>query len=551
MAYDYEVEQSIWQAKEAERAHWDTWHQAIMSHVLPRKAFITEKHDYPDLNEYDDLFDVTAIEATGSLANMMTSQLTPVGTKFLRWSAPPPFDEDEEIGEWYKRLSEVANRFVANSNFHGVSQEFNLDKAGPGTGAMFTSRGKTRLFNFQHIELGSYCFEEDEEGRPNAIWRKLERTAAQAVAMFPEAEFGAKVAGALADPRRAHRDKFVFRHIVRPREKRDRNKITAQNMPWESVWISEEDRKIIYEGGFETFPFMVSRFQKFGNQQLWGVSPARKALPAIHQVNFLQELMDELCEVSVNPRVLSIAELVGEIDYRAAGETLVDASIGDRNFPREWLTGGRYDVGKDRIEQKQEQIKRMFYSSLWGDLSHDSKARTATEIEEIVRRDRLMFAPVASQHAADFEPTSATLFQIILDEPGMVPPPPKQLLKDGEIPDPVTSFESPIYRALKEQEVASYDYVFERAAMAAQFDPDVFDELDMAAAIRHIAEVKGVNPVTLRDPEEVAEIRRAKAQAQQTEQALGAAQAVAEVDSKSPRTAENLRQAAGAPAGAA
>lgn len=519
----------------AAREEWDTWHQRIMELVLPRRAYISQYDNGPGNQFFDGVYDTTAAEGVASLANMMTAQLTPPGTSWMTWRPPAPFKDDEEIADWYALASERVAELVARSNFQGVQHEVNLDVTGPGTGAIFCERGKRSFFSFRHIELGSFWFIEDGDGQANVFGFEVQMTAAQAMQEYPNGEFGAKFSQALADPQRKHSDKFRIITIIRPREDRNPNAIDAKNKPYASIVLCKEDECVVQEGGYDEFPVAVRRFQKWGGGHQWGVSPTRKAMPAIHQVNFLESMMDELAEVQVNPRILSLAGQVGEIDFRAAGRTLVTARALQLQAPREWLTGGRYDVGKDRTETKREQIKRLFFSSLWGDLSHDSKQRTATEIEEISRRDRMMFLPVASRFDSDMAPMMSRLFSMALNEPGFLPPPPEKLIREtGEIPDPVTAYRSRLFRVMEEEQTAAFDELFLRVSGAAQFEPDVFDDFDTSAALREIARAKGVNEKVIRPREEVDEIRAAKAEAVAKEQALQAAQGAAKAAKDTP-----------------
>lgn len=527
----YEEEMGVYEAELAERSEWDPWHQKIMEQVLPRRAYVSQYGASGTGNEfYDRCYDTTAAESVSSLANMMTSQLTPAGQPWGKWGPQPPWDDDEEICDYYAKCSEVVWKLLHRSNYYGVRHEVNLDTVGPGTGAMVVTRGKRNFYNFQHRELGSYTFQEDAEGRVNAMRYEEKLSAAQCAEHYPRAQWGEKVAEALGDARKRHSQKFTVITVIRPRDEREPGKIDQANLAWAYILLCKEDRKVVAEGGFDQFPGAVYRFQKWGGGTLWGVSPTRKVMPMVHQLNFLEAMMDEAAEVALNPRILSLAGQVGEIDYRAAGRTLATAKALQLNAPREWMTGARHDVGETRADSKREAMKRMFFSSLWGDLSHDSKTRTATEIEEIVRRDRLMFLPVANRFADDDEVLMARLFAMALDEPGLLPNPPEKLLREaGEVPDPVTAYQTRVFKAMEEEQTAAFDELYLRVSQVAQFEPDAFDDFDTSAALREIARSKGVLEKVIRPRAEVAEIRRAKAEAAQEMQNMAMAQGAAQV----------------------
>jgi hypothetical protein len=53
-------------------------------------------------------------------------------------------------------------------------------------------------------------------------------------------------------------------------------------------------------------------------------------------------------ETAAFPRLLVPAGMKDEIDFAAMGITMFEANAGEAQMPKEWLTQGRYDIGKDR-----------------------------------------------------------------------------------------------------------------------------------------------------------------------------------------------------------
>ena len=71
-------------------------------------------------------------------------------------------------------------------------------------------------------------------------------------------------------------------------------------MPFESVYLSLDDQVIVEEGGYMEFPYLVTRFLKWGSGP-YGLAPGRLVFPAIQQVQFLNRILDTLGEVAAFP----------------------------------------------------------------------------------------------------------------------------------------------------------------------------------------------------------------------------------------------------------
>jgi hypothetical protein len=538
MAIDVKTELSIYDALKSARAYWDTWWQSINEFCLPRNAYITEQTTIPDGLQFDRVYDTTAMAAVAGLSQMMTSRLTPYSDQsWQQWGVPPELQDDDEAISWMKKMSEICMRYKADSTFYRDIHNINEDKAGPGTGCLYLGHGKRKFFDYKHIELGSYCFTEDPEGVADSIWREFKVTGPQALEMFPDGNLGAKLSAKSSGSQPSDfTELFHILQIVRPRKDYDPAMIDRGNMPYEELYLCIEDECLIEEGGYESFPFMVSRFQKWGNHHVWGVSPCRKAMPAIHQANFLQEMADELVELQVRPRFKQLASMVGQVDLRAGGRTLGE-SAQQLDSLQEWATQGRPDIAQARIEQKQQDIKALFFQSLWEGIGHVDKQMTATEVDERRRQDELLFSPTLNSYMVDAQPLAKREYQMLMAA-GKHPEMPESLkefaMDTGTLPDPILSVQTELTMAIDRQQASGMDRVFERLMNIYQIDPSVVDEFDLAQAMREIARTEGVNERVIRSKEDVIKIKEAQAQAAEQQQGLDQMEQVATAAGKAP-----------------
>jgi hypothetical protein len=282
---------------------------------------------------------------------------------------------------------------------------------------------------------------------------------------------------------------------------------------------------------------------------MWGVSPARKAMPAAAQANYLQEQLDILLDLQINPRVIAEAGMVGEIDMRAGRKTLVrsGALATAGGGVREWLTSGNYPLGDKRVQDKQNQIRKLFYHGMWADLARVEKEMTAEEVRAIREQAEMLFVGVNARFEADMKPIIARRVFGICLRAGLFPAPPRQLIKESngiyDIPDPEVSYQSHLSRVLLRRAVENSDLLLTRLANIAQYQPDVLDEFDFAVHSRELARAFGFKAPFLRSSEDVTNILSQKLKAQQAaQQKAEAVMAAQTASSFAPKVQEKMLQ---------
>lgn len=530
------LELAICKAEESDRAPMDSWWQTIKEVTTPRNAYITRQSSGVPTNDYDRIHDTTIIESSEGLTNMMTGELTPAGENWILFQPPFEFEDDEEVVNWYAECSRRVMKLINNSNFQTVQADVNLERATVGTGMMmcYETGNRHAPFRFKHAPVGTYTFNEDLDGRADGFRRKFKGTPLQLKKEFPDGNFGAKFQAAWDDEKKRNSEKFTVWHVVKPREGRDPNKVDSVNMKYAEFYILEEDQILIQETGQHEFNGMVSRFQTGADGNIWGVSPARKAMPAVAQANFLQEQLDILLDLQINPRILAEAGMVGNIDLRPGQKTLTRA--GALATPgggvREWMTGGQYPLGKDRIVDKQEQIRKLFYHGLWADLARVEKEMTAEEVRAIRDQSQMLFVGVNARFEADMKPMMARrLFGICL-RADVFPTPPIQLLKEVhgfyDLPDPMATFQTNIAQVLQRKKIESSDQLFGRLERLFAVDPSLVDEFDLAIHARELARSFGYSNPFIRTEDNVIQIKSAQQRAMAAEQKQQAAMQAAE-----------------------
>jgi len=511
------------------RRPWETLWQDIANYVMPRRApGIIGSVQSPSTDTESRLFDTTAVQANMTLANGQLAWMSPMESPWFSFE-PQGRRKFDDAKLWLSDATTEARDALASSNFYEAVHEFYLDRGAFGTAALYVEPGKKKPLNCKVWPVGTFVIDEDEEGDIDTVIREFELTARQAVAKFGEDKVHPKVAKRLKQGGTHQNDKIKFLHAIYPREdaERDKVKLDAENMRIASVYVDLEHTHTCHQGGYEEMPVMVSRYLQWGTGMgsLYGWSPSFAALPEARQLNFLQKMMDALAEKMAFPPVLAPEELEGEIDPNAYGVTYFSSDL-QGAMPKEWMTAGRYDVGLQRVQERQQAIDTAFHVDLFKMFSQIQKQMTATEVAERSAEKLVQFSPTFARLTGElFNPLLERVFNILL-----------RLGRFEEVPEDLGEFKityaSRIALALRTLPSIGYARTLERLGSVAQINPDVVDNYDFDKAERATALTSGMPAEFMRTISARDEMRNGRAEVQAAEQQAQQASMAADAASK-------------------
>lgn len=520
------------QALEGERQVFDSIWQDCAEIVLPRKQVTRKDTTLPDTADIEDQLDITAQQANQTLASGQMAHITPMGAQeWFRLDPPNNLADNPTAIRWYSELTQTIRRALANSNFYNEAHEYYLDRGAFGTAAIEVTAGPGGLgIHFRTFHIGSYSIAENEFGKIDRIARRYKLTAQQAVGLFGDTKLPEPIKKCYE---KGELTKFEFVDYIRPNKKHDpENPFTKA---YESFTISYTGEKsLIHEAGYHEFPVAVSRWQKWGEDSPYGFAPALYALPAARQANHLETLADLLGENAAFPRMLLPSTMKGEIDLRPGGASYYDANMGAAEMPREWLTGGRYDILEARLDRKKKAIEDAFFVQLFELITQKQKDMTAYEVSQLVSEKGALFHPIFVRAVGEFlTPVILRVYSILARQPGALPTPPEDVIMQGssgpELPDPEVQYISPLALAISQVQISGLPGVMQQLAIIGQVDPTVYDSVATEEIYPTLARAAGIPEKLIRTPEAIAQIQQNRAQAQQMAQAEQMAGAVGKI----------------------
>lgn len=119
-------------------------------------------------------------------------------------------------------------------------------------------------------------------------------------------------------------------------------------------------------------------------------------------------------------------------------------------MPREWGTGGRYDIGLDRIKHKEEQIRKAYHEDMLLSVTAQEKQMTAREVEERVAEKILAFTPSFTLFINDNQVAMRRILGVLMRREELPSDDVPEELRNGmEILNPHVSYLGRIAQALE------------------------------------------------------------------------------------------------------
>lgn len=510
------------------RGTWEEHWQSVAEYIFPRRADFNATRTEGD-KRMTKVYDSTGIQALELLAAGLHGMASnPASRWFSLKTGNSELDEADAVREW---LANVEDQIFAKMHSPGSSitthlHELYLDFAGFGTALMFIGVGKKDNLLFQTRFLGECVIDENAEGEVDTVIRCFSMTVRQVMQ-----KWGDK---ASEDVKKKHADgkvddKVELLHCVYPRDDRDSQKETPDNMPWASIYLEKKEKHELQNGGFEEFPYAVPRWYKVAGEK-YGRSPAMTSLP---DVKMLQEMMKTTIKAAqkiVDPPLMVPDDgMVGPVRTVPGG---LNFYRGEREIVP-LVTGGNIPISLEMMQDLRNRILSTFFVDqlqMTGDAD-----MTATEVIQRTEERMRLLGPILGRMEAELlGPIISRVFGILLRQ-GQLPDQPQEL--DGV--EWRVEYVSPIALAQRGQKVERAVQMLTIAGQMAAFDPGVMARFDSENFLPWIANELGVDPDIILDDDEFA----AKQQQQQMAGMVEPAQMAADAFAKAGQGAKSFAEA--------
>ena len=472
------------------------------------------------------IYDATATRAMDMLAAGLMGGLTSPARPWFRLSTPDPIDHDRhDVRVWLSEVEEAMRTVMSKSNLYKALHHCYAELAGFGTGPISIVEDFDRVIHCRPMTVGEYYLGVDHKGRVNVCYRELRMTASQMIEEFGREYCSISVRNAYDNGQPDA--KFTVVHAIEPND--DRISLRdAQDRPFRSIYweVGGDDDLILRVSGFDEFPILGPRWFVVGSQ-VYGRSPGMRVLPDVKQLQKETRLKLEAIDKVVDPPV-SVPGGPSEhsINTFRGGVTYDTTAMGGSGPGIRPLYQIAPDLGvlMHDIQDLRMQIRQGLFNDLFLMLAgSDRPQMTAREVAERHEEKMLMLGPVLERlHDELLTPMIDRVFNVMARAEIIRPAP--EALQGVTLK---VEYISIMAQAMKMAGVSAIESFTGFVGNLASVNPTVLDKVDFDELADVYADRMGVPPTIIVPDEQVAEIRQARANQEQQQQGLLAAEQIA------------------------
>jgi len=518
---------------ESERGTWEAHWAEIADRVLPRYSdtfYSSTSEQTKGEKRTEKMLDSTAGLALERFAAAMESMLTP---RTQRWHRLKPSDEslarDRDVKLWFEGATNelFKQRYATKANYASQQHEVYMGLGAFGTGIMFTDFHDQGGLRYQATNLKEILFEMNHQGIVDTSYRKYSLTARQMIQRVEAGRWDSVPDDVKKATDKTPDKRFEIIHCIRPRIEVEPGRLDARGKPWASYYIAVQGQHVLSQGGFDTFPYQISRYVT-GPGEKYGRSPAMFVLPSIKVLNEQKKTMLTQGHRAVSPVLLSHDDGILDTFSMAPGAMNPGGVTAEGRPLVHALPVGNLAAGQELMDMERQIINDGFLVSLFQILV-DTPTMTATEVLERAREKGALLSPTMGRQQSEMLGPMIEREVDVLLKQGLLPPMPDILIEaQGEFE---VVYDSPLSRSQRAEEASGWLRTLEAAIAYANTTQDlsVLDQFDSDVIYQQLAEINAVPASWMRAPAAVQEIREARAQQQQVQQMVEAAPAAAGV----------------------
>jgi hypothetical protein len=463
------------------------------------------------------ILDDTAADSARTVAANFVSSTTPANALWLGFDAGMAVSEENEPDEemrWLDNAARVIFENVQQSNFNAVSFDGAIDFVCAGWPVIYCDEEQDGGYRFEQWPIGQcYIASSRVGGDIDTIFRELEMTIEQAVTEYGVDHVSHQTSEAYRQEKFSDRVKIL--HAIQPRALYMAGSRRATNLPFLSCHVEIDTKHVLKEGGYHEFPCFIPRLSLIpGTAYAKGLMA--QALGSIRTLNDIKAL--ELSALDIAVSGMYVAEDDGVLNPRTitlGPRKIIVVNSVDSIKPL--ASGSKFDVTFSAEDRLQAQIRKIMLTDQLQ--PQDGPAMTATEVHVRVQLIRQLLGPMTARYENDLRRFVDRLFGLAL-RGGALGQPPRSLMERNF----TAKFFSPLARAQRMEEIMAMDRMENTLLQEMQVDPTVVDIYDFEAGARIRHDFLGAPKKSLRSPEDVAKLRRAREGVQQQQQAAAMAQ---------------------------
>lgn len=509
---------------------WKPHYREISTYMSPRKGrYLTsdsESQHNDGRKKHNEIINGAALDGLRVLAAGMQGGLTSPSRAWFRLAYP-----DEELMEvkavkiWLHSVEKIMFSIFARSNFYSSIHSMYKELAAFGTAVMLVEEDFSSVVRFRPFTIGECYLSLDFQYRVDSMCRRISLTAKQLVQQFGIDKVSRRVKEAINKEQKDIDERFEVLHFIHPNNKTIYGETKVdQKFAYASVYYEKngETDEFLRRSGYKEMPFVAPRWD-VTSTDVYGNSPGMDVLGDAKMLQRMEEKGLKALDKMIDPPMVADPALQKSgATLVAGGVNYLDQTAGQRGFAPAYQVNPDLNGMAAATTNVERRIGDGFYKSLFLSLLPTTKRMTATEVSGRYEEKLLMLGPIIERLESEvLDNIIARTFNIISSF-GIFPIPPPEIigLKTG------IEYISMLAQAQKLVGATAIERTAEFVSVLAPTNPEVVDKLDFDETIDQYGEIVGIPPNMIRSDDDVAEIRRQRAEQQQQiaqqEQALAA-----------------------------
>ena len=518
-----------------DKANFESTYESIRKLFAPYQESITgDETDGGEL-DFSDIWTDSPIEAVRVFVSGLQTYLVPINTKWIQLRmTDKALENSGAVKQFLEDVEERVMFTLANSNFYAAIAELFTQSVLYGTATMMIDYDPEDKVRFKTVPIKNVCIKDDSRGKVGKTFIAEYFTLEQAAEKWGEENLSPEMRTEYMNADNMQRT-YEFVYCIKERKVRDASKNDVLNMPIYVAWIDVTNKYKIEEGGFLENPTASHRFYKRSTSAN-GYSPCYMCLPSGRTLNKVAQtnlrggakLVDPalampskgfLTKLNANPNAINFYQ-------KDISKDSIFEIPGGRGVP----FGVEYE---DRLDAR---LRRFLFNDVFKALGGVTKQMTVPEVNQLIQEALTQIGPAIGRYQSEILDTIITRTVAILGRYQFLPEAPEELIGSVGYEIEYTSY------LAKLQKAGGVKTIYEGLGVLQQlaaFDPAVIDNLNADEAWNLTTEELQLPAGISRDIVQVAQVRQARAEAEQ---------ARTEIDTQQQQagTAKDLAQAGAA-----
>lgn len=514
------------------RANWEGMWAKIAKRADPKYIGLTQNPGARAAGDFDlgrQRFDSTILKVVPKWASVVSAITTPKTEKWHTLTTTEKYF-NEKYSSWLDAANETlfSRRYAVKAKFEAANRESLMLLGLYGGAAMSLMRpsGESKGNFYKTWPIKEWYVDVNFQGEVDTFYRVYETSKRRFLQEFDLETLPEESKRLISE---ADQDKkFNVICAVYPNEYYDAEVYRAKYKKWAIVYILEESKEIIEEGGSEVAPVFYQRYDVIPDlNDPYPYSPVMMVLADQSMLNVMARALAEASDRAARPMLLGANEqIINPANIRNG--RYIPGAISEQGQPliMPMQYQGSLPYTLEMINLYKNGINEAYGLDLFQALMQKPNM-TATEILQQSQMQGIVMGPVAERRESEFlgPMIELELYQAFLDgELPMMPPELAKafLSKETELK---IEYESPVRRAQRSGELQGLLEVINLALQLSEADPSTRNLINPEAALRKYARVKGVlESDVFRTKEEVEALNERAALAAQEQNSLAAGQ---------------------------